>query len=205
MMKRSFLGPMLYGLAPVLLFMLTPTASLADNITIAIVTSTVTVTTVSQSGKPSNIIATDVHGIGVVNVFDPVPTLLGPVEFGNLTAPFGNAVVFDADFPGLTEAVASTLDFAAADFSGSLTQILGTGSVAVGPITDPALAPFLGKLDFEFTLASSTVNSDHQTVALWDLTSITTVPEPSSLALLGTALLLVFLARRSKGSPLNQT
>ncbi len=198
-MKRNFLKLLTYGTLLVLVLVLGPAPSRADSYSVSVVTSSVIVTTVSEAGNPSNIIATSINGIGVVNVFDTVPSFLGPVELGNTTLTFGNAVVYESDYPGLTQAVADTLDFSAANFSGSVTQILGTGSVAVGPITDPALAMFLDNPNFGFTLANSSVNGDNQTVSQWNLTSITaTTPEPGSLTFLlfGTGLLGCFVRRR---------
>ena len=201
-MKHNYVKLLIYGTLPVLMLLFAPARSQADSFSVSVVTSSVIVTTVSEAGNPSNIIATSINGISVVNVFDSVPSFLGPVELGNTTLTFGNAVVYESDFPGLTQAVADTLNFSAADFSGSVTQVVGTGSVAVGPITDPALAMFLDNPNFGFTLTNSTVNGDNQTVSQWNLTSITaTTPEPASLTLLllGTGLLGCF-AKRSKSS-----
>ena len=189
---------MIFAVLPVVLFVFAPKPALADSITFSIVASTVTITNVSEAGNPSVIVASDVHGVAVVNVFDSSPSFLGPVELGNVSTTFGEAVVFDSDYPGLTQAVGDTLDFLDADFSGLTTQVLGTGSVVLGPITDPALLPFLGDLDFGFALDSATVDGNNQTISKWDMVSIAT-PEPSSLALLFTGLLLLaFFASRNK-------
>jgi hypothetical protein len=165
--------------------------------------SPVTLTLVSTSGPAPAVLAEDVRGLNGAAVTDS--SLLGLELLGNVdpVAPFGNHQLYAIDVEPLSyvplgDALAIGLDPTSLSISGTRASLWGSGVPLSGPVSDPGLVTLVGRLRFDFDLVSfgpDPVNGD-QNLSRWGLAAVEPVPEPSSLLLLGSALVAGWRRRR---------
>lgn len=146
----------------------------------------------------------DVRGRAQLDVFNPgflgalflVDPIGGATDLAN--PPFGNNLMYLTNATPQTAAV--FVSFASPQFSnGGLNMDLPALSVSANPIpvTDPEVVAALGILKFSFGFLSSTqVGND--TLSVYQLDSVSAVPEPGSFSLIASALALVGLGLRRK-------
>ncbi len=149
----------------------------------------------------------DVRGRAQLDVFNPgflgalflVDPIGGAVDLSN--PPFGNSLMYLTN--ATPQTAAAFVSFASPQFSnGGLNMDLPALAVSANPIpvTDPDVAAALGELKFSFGFLSSTqVGND--TLSVYLLDGVSSVPEPGSLSLMASALAVVSfgLRRRMKG------
>jgi hypothetical protein len=150
---------------------------------------TVTLTMVTETANPANLQGYDIHGNAILNIFDPGFIgglfLTDGTLFGNPAPPVPNAFMLGLNGTGTEGGIISTSDAA---FGGPGATLLGTFT-ALTPLTEPALQAFAtgSPYLFGFTFLNAVPGGQvgELTVSTWALSSVTAVPEPATLALLG--------------------
>ena len=190
------------ALLTVALVMGSATAANATPITIGVtVPGDLTLTMVTETANPLNLLAYDVRGTALLSVSNPA--LLGGVyltdgvAFGG-TPPVGaNSIMLGVNI-GLTEL--GLISMGVPTFGGPGAVLTGV-FFPLTPITDPALLAFstAGPYVFGFSFSQAVPLGDGTTVSSWTLTSVdAAVPEPATLGLVGLGLLGLLHVRRRR-------
>jgi hypothetical protein len=178
-------------------------SSRADTIALGQIGSNqqITLNLVQLSTSPFTLLAEDVQGINAAAVYTPTNTYLGlelvGIDPGTYMFPNAQLFVQDVD-PIMGQVVGIVLDYTTLAVNGTDATVFANGYPG-GAITDPALAAFLGLLRFDFTLTSANVDpTSNLLVSNWTIAAITPVPEPASLMLMGSGLLMLGKRLRRK-------
>jgi hypothetical protein len=149
------------------------------------------------SGNPAVLQFVDTEGIAGLLVDGS-----GVVVFdsGSTTSMFPDSLLFALNYPDETEAAYIPLNPLTLQISSDFSQASILGPAApFGTLTDPGLLALVnnGPLDLDFTFDHQIVDVATATVVnVYDLQSISQIPEPASMALLGSGLLAVFWRKR---------
>jgi hypothetical protein len=183
------------------LLVLAPSSAAAAPI-IDVIPGTVTLTMVTETANPANLQGYDIRGNAILNILDPGFIgglfLTDGTLFGNPAPAVPNAFLLGLNGTGTEGGILST---SGAAFGGPGATLFGTFT-PLTPLTEPALQAFAtgSPYLFGFTFLNAVPGGQvgELTVSTWALSSVTAVPEPATVALLGLgAVVAVRRIRRS--------